>query len=90
MCWVVIRYCSTHEKTLPNRPSWAEQWRQEGVEVDWERLLPPKGFSRFYHAGGWWSGGRSLLDRAQPTYELMDYERLTATSDASIIIYVCG
>ena len=24
--------------------SWAEQWRQEGVEVEWEKLLPPKGF----------------------------------------------
>ncbi len=24
--------------------SWAEHWRQEGVEVDWEKLLPPKGF----------------------------------------------
>ena len=24
--------------------SWAEQWRKEGVEVDWEKLLPPKGF----------------------------------------------
>ena len=24
--------------------SWAEQWRKEGVEVDWEKLLPLKGF----------------------------------------------
>ena len=24
--------------------SWAEQRRQEGVEVDWEKLVPPKGF----------------------------------------------
>jgi putative transposase len=24
--------------------SWAEQWRKEGVQVDWEKLLPPKGF----------------------------------------------
>jgi putative transposase len=23
---------------------WAEQWKQEGVKVDWEQLLPPKGF----------------------------------------------
>ena len=21
--------------------SWAKQWRKEGVEVDWEKLLPP-------------------------------------------------
>jgi len=24
--------------------SWAKQWEKEGVEVDWEQLLPPKGF----------------------------------------------
>jgi hypothetical protein len=24
---------------------WAEQWSHEGVVVDWEKLLPPKGFS---------------------------------------------
>ena len=24
--------------------SWAEQWRREGVEVDWEKLLPPRSF----------------------------------------------
>jgi transposase len=24
--------------------AWAEQWSHEGVVVDWEKLLPPKGF----------------------------------------------
>jgi putative transposase len=24
--------------------SWAEQWKQEGVELEWAKLLPPKGF----------------------------------------------
>ena len=24
--------------------SWAEQWHIEGVKVDWEKLLAPKGF----------------------------------------------
>jgi hypothetical protein len=23
---------------------WAEQWRGEGMEVDWQKLLPPRGF----------------------------------------------
>jgi hypothetical protein len=33
--------------------SWAEQWRQEGVELDWEQLLPPKVKAfRSYHVGG--------------------------------------
>jgi hypothetical protein len=25
--------------------AWAEQWLHEGVVVDWEKLLPPKGFT---------------------------------------------
>ena len=24
--------------------SWADQWRKEGMEVDWEKLLPPRRF----------------------------------------------
>jgi hypothetical protein len=24
--------------------SWAEQWSKEGVAIDWEKLLPPRGF----------------------------------------------
>lgn len=23
---------------------WADPWAQEGVKVDWEKLLPPRGF----------------------------------------------
>ena len=23
---------------------WAEEWAKEGKEVDWQRLMPPKGF----------------------------------------------
>jgi hypothetical protein len=35
---------------------WAEEWAKEGVEVDWQRLMPPKGFSRCCRGGGWWKG----------------------------------
>ena len=24
--------------------AWAREWAKEGVKVDWEKLLPPKGF----------------------------------------------
>src|SRR5215207_11485580 len=24
--------------------AWAQQWAKEGVRVDWQKLLPPKGF----------------------------------------------
>jgi transposase len=23
---------------------WAEQWAKEGMKVDWQKLLPPRGF----------------------------------------------
>jgi hypothetical protein len=36
--------------------SWAEQWREEGVEVDWEKLLPPLKACRSYLVGGLWNG----------------------------------
>jgi hypothetical protein len=31
---------------------WAEQWLHEGVMVDWEKLLPPKGFVALPREGG--------------------------------------
>ena len=32
--------------------AWAEQWMHEGVAVDWEKLLPPKGFVVLPREGG--------------------------------------
>ena len=52
---------------------WAEQWLHEGLVVDWERLLPSKGFvvlprrwvvERYF---AWISHNRSMSE---------DYERL--------------
>ena len=34
--------------------AWAEQWLKEGTVVDWERLMPPKGFVVLPRAG-WWN-----------------------------------
>jgi hypothetical protein len=36
--------------------SWAREWVKEGVAVDWQRLLPPKGFRVLprRRAGGSW------------------------------------
>jgi putative transposase len=39
---LVERPCSAAPKEV--LMAWAEQWRKEGVMVDWEKLLPPKGF----------------------------------------------
>src|SRR5215204_5627459 len=34
------------KKPLPENVAkrWAEEWAKEGIEVDWQRLMPPKGF----------------------------------------------
>ena len=32
---------------------WAAEWAKEGVKVDWEHLLPPKGFLRYCREDGW-------------------------------------
>jgi len=34
---------------------WAREWAEEGVAVDWQKLLPPKA-SWCCRGGGWWSG----------------------------------
>jgi hypothetical protein len=32
-----------------------KQWLHEGVVVDWEKLMPPKGFVVPPREGGWWN-----------------------------------
>jgi putative transposase len=40
-------------KLLPEKVAqiWAEEWAKEGVKIDWERLMPPRGSGR-YPGGG--------------------------------------
>jgi transposase len=63
--------------------SWAEQWRQEGVKVEWEQLLPPKGFQVLPRR---WVVERtfSWIDHNRRLSK--DYERLTETSEAFIYV----
>ena len=37
------------EEVLKSR---AREWAKEGVKVDWQKLLPPKGFGRCCRSGG--------------------------------------
>ena len=43
--------------------SWAEQWLKEGVKVEWEKLLPPKGFPGSAETVG--GGTHFFLDGAE-------------------------
>jgi hypothetical protein len=35
--------------------SWAQEWAKEGKEVNWQRLMPPRGFSWYYRGVGLWN-----------------------------------
>jgi putative transposase len=63
--------------------SWAEQWRQEGVEVEWEKLLPPKGFQVLPRR---WVVERTFSWIDHNRRMSKDYERLTETSEAFIYV----
>jgi putative transposase len=63
--------------------SWAEQWRQAGVEMDWEKLLPLKGFQVLPRR---WVVERTFSWIDYNRRMSKDYERLTETSEAFIYV----
>jgi transposase len=63
--------------------SWAEQWSKEGVAVDWEKLLPPKGFQVLPKR---WVVERTFSWTDQNRRMSKDYERLTESSEAFIYV----
>ena len=65
--------------------SWAEQQLKEGVRVDWEKLMPPKGFQILPRR---WVVKRTFCWTDQNRRMSKDYERLTETSEAFIYVAV--
>lgn len=62
---------------------WAEQWLEEGVAVDWEKLLPPKGFQVLPRR---WVVERTFSWTDQNRRISKDYERLAETGEAFIYV----
>jgi len=62
---------------------WAKQWREEGVEVNWKQLLPPKGFQVLPRR---WVVERTFSWIDHNRRMSKDYERLTETSEAFIYV----
>jgi transposase len=66
------------EEVLMN---WAEEWAKEGKKVDWQKLLPPRGFQVLprrwvvEHSFAWICHNRRMSK---------DYERLCATGEAFV------
>jgi len=63
--------------------SWAREWAKEGVKVDWEKLLPPKGFQVLPRR---WVVERSFAWISHSRRMSKDYERLCATSEAFVYV----
>jgi putative transposase len=61
--------------------AWAEQWLHEGVVVDWEKLMPPKGFVVLPRR---WVVERSFAWICHNRRMSKDYERLCASGEAFV------
>ncbi len=63
--------------------AWAGEWAREGVRVDWEKLMPPKGFQVLPRR---WVVERTFSWTDQNRRMSKDHERLTETSEAFICV----
>ena len=62
---------------------WTKEWAEEGVALDWEKFMPPKGFLVLPRR---WVVERTLAWIDQNRRMSKDYERLPATSEAFIYV----
>ena len=62
---------------------WAEQWRKEGVQTDWQKLMPPRGFQVLPRR---WVVERTFSWIDHNRRMSKDYERLAETSEAFIYL----
>jgi putative transposase len=62
---------------------WAKEWAKEGKEVDWQRLMPPRGYVALPRR---WVVERTFSWLSQNRRMSRDYERLCATSEAFIYV----
>jgi putative transposase len=71
------------QKSVPEKMAkvWAEQWAKEGKEVDWQRLMPPRGFRVLPRR---WVVERTFAWISHNRRMTKDYERLCATGEAFV------
>jgi putative transposase len=60
---------------------WAKEWAKEGREIDWQKLLPRRGFELLPRR---WVVERTFSWLSQNRRMSKDYERLCATSEAFV------
>jgi transposase len=63
---------------------WAEEWAKEGKQLDWQRLMLPKGFRVLPRRR--WVVERTFVWISHNRRMAKDYERLCATGEAFIYV----
>ena len=71
------------QKPIPEKVAelWAAEWAKEGKAVDWQRLMPPKGFRVLPRR---WVVERTFAWISHNRRMTKDYERLCATGEAFV------
>jgi transposase len=64
---------------------WAEEWSKEGREIDWQKLLPRRGFEVLPRR---WVVERIFSWLSQNRRMSKDYERLCATAEAFVYVAI--
>jgi transposase len=62
---------------------WAEEWAKEGEKVDWQRLMPPRGFGVLPKR---WVVERTFSWLGQNRRMSKDYERLCESAEAFVYV----
>jgi putative transposase len=72
-------------KPVPEKVAmiWVEEWAKEGQKVDWQKLMPPRGFVVLPRR---WGVERTFSWLSQNRRMAKDYERLCATAEAFIYV----
>ena len=72
------------KKPLPEHVAkrWAEEWAKEGKKVNWQKLMPPKGFRVLPRRR--WVVERTFAWICHNRRMAKDYERLCATGEAFV------
>jgi transposase len=60
---------------------WAQGWAKEGKKVDWQRLMPPRGYVALPRR---WVVEKTFSWLSQSSRMSKDYERLCASAEAFV------
>jgi putative transposase len=79
----IVELVERPRKPAPEKvlEAWAAEWAKEGKKIDWQKLLPPRGFQALPRR---WVVERSFAWICHNRRMSKDYERLSATGEAFV------